>query len=294
MADGSGQVPVIECVRGAWQFLLHNWRRFLPAAIIVALIAEIGPTIALLTASPTEQTATAMSANLGQILMMAPAALASLLFAAAVLRLAVRDEFIGATGLAFGADEVRLLGVLAGLLCIIVPFGTLVYLIVSIGVLSRLAANPAELQRLMDDPEALSSALETALGPAGSATFLIFIFAVLGVVIYVSTRLFLINAATIGERKVVMFQTWKWSRGNVFRIFAAIALTWLPSSLIDSVFYGVGVSILGSVVNEQNAIITIPVFRVVTTFVTALVTIPTIVLGAVFYKGLRPADFLAK
>lgn len=294
MADGSGQVPVVACIRSAWQFLFQNWRRFVPAAIIVSLIAEIGPAIALVTASSTPQSQSALSANLGEFVMMLPATLASLLLAAAVLRMVVREEFVGVTGLMLGADELRLLGVLAGLLCIIVPFGTLVYFIVSIGVLSRLAATPAELQRLLDDPDALGAALDTALGPAGSFAFLVFMFLALGLAIYVATRLFMINAATIGERKVVMFQTWRWSRGNVLRMLSAILLTWLPSSLIDSVLYGLGVTILNGVVSEQNATIVIPVFRVVTTFAAAMLTMPVIALGGIFYKGLRPVDFVAK
>ena len=291
---GSGKLPVIECVRSAWQFLLANGRRFVPAAIIVALIAEIGPFIALATGSRDGGSQTVLSASLGQFAIMLPGIVASLMFAAAVLRLAVRNEFIAPTGLAFRADETRLLGVSAGLLCVVLPFVALVYLVMTFGVLARLASTPAELERVLNDPEALSTALETALGPAGSAAFLLFVVFLMVVAAYTATRLFMINAATIGERRIVMFQTWAWSRGNIFRMLLAMIMTWLPATLIEGAIYNVAAGSLNALVTEQNALISIPIFRVATTFVAAMLSIPPIALGAIIYKGLRPADFVAK
>ncbi|MEQ1781058.1 MAG: hypothetical protein ABMA14_06855 [Hyphomonadaceae bacterium] len=294
MANGSGQIPVLDCVRSAWQFLLRNGRRLAPAALIVALVAEIGPIIGGLSGAADAESASALSANLGSFIAMLPGVLASLALTAAVLRLAIRDEFIGATGLTLGADEVRLLGVLAGLMCIIIPFGSLVFLVVSVVVIPRLASSPEELQRLLDDPDAMSTALENSLGPAGSAAFLFFMFAAIGIVIYVATRLFMMNAATIGERRVVMFQTWKWSRGNVLRMLGALLLTWLPASLIDTMIYSLAATVFSGVASPGNAALTIPIFHIITTFVTAMLSIPSIVVGAILYKGLRPADFVAK
>lgn len=294
MANGSGQIPVLDCVRNAWQFLLSNGRRLAPAALIVALVTEIGPIMAMLTGASDAESASALSANLGGFITMLPGILASLVFTAAILRLAIRDEFIGATGLMLGADELRLVGVFAGLMCIVIPFGTLVYLIVGVAVMSRLASSPEELQRLLDDPDAMSTALENTLGPAGSAAFLLFMFAVLGLFIYVATRLFMMNAATIGERRVVMFQTWSWSRGNVFRMLGALLLTWLPASLIDTLVSALAASVFSGIATPGNAGVVIPIFHVLTTFVAAMLSIPSIVVGAILYKGLRPADFVAK
>ncbi len=294
MANGSGQIPVLDCVRSAWQFLLRNGRRLAPAAIIVALVAEIGPIIGMLTGAADAGSASTLAPSLGNFVSMLPGILASLVFTAAILRLAVRDEFIGATGLLLGPDELRLLGVFAGLMCIIIPFGALVFLIVSVVVISRLASSPAELQRLLDDPDAMSTALETTLGPAGSAAFLLFMFAAIGIFIYVATRLFMMNAATIGERRIVMFQTWKWSRGNVLRMLGALLLTWLPASLMDTMIYSLAATVFSGVASPGNAALTIPIFHIITTFVTAMLSIPSVVVGAILYKGLRPADFVAK
>jgi hypothetical protein len=294
MANGSGQIPVLECARSAWQFLLRNGRRLAPAALIVALVAEAGPIIGLLASAPGAESASAPAFNAGGVLSMIPGVLASLVFTAAILRLTIRDEFVGPTGLTVGADELRLLGVLAALFCIIVPFGALVYLVVSVAVISRLASSPEALQKLLDDPDAMSIALENALGPTGSAAFLLFMFVALGIFIYVAARLFMMNAATIGERRMVMFQTWKWSRGNIFRMLGAIILTWFPASLIDTMFYSFSAALFGGVASAENAAVTIPIFRIITTFVAAMLSIPSIAVGAVLYKGLRPADFVAK
>ena len=294
MANGSGQIPVLDCVRSAWQFLLRNGRRLAPAALIVALVTEIGPIIGMLTGAADAESASTLAPNLGGYIAMLPGVLASLVLTAAVLRLAIRDEFIGATGLMLAADELRLIGVFAGLMCIIIPFGSLVVLIVSVVVIPRLASSPEEFQRLLDDPDAMSIALETGLGPAGSAAFLIFMFAAIGIFIYVATRLSMMNAATVGERRVVMFQTWPWSRGNVFRMLGALILTLLPAQLIDTVIYGLAATVFTGVASPGNAALTIPIFHIITTFVTAMLSIPSIVVGAILYKGLRPADFVAK
>jgi hypothetical protein len=294
MANGTGQVPIIECTREAWQFLLRHWRAFLPAAIIIAIIGEIIPALTLFSSVQSVTPTATPAISLANVAALVPAMLASLMFSAAVLRKAVRDEFIGPTGLTFGADELRLLGVLAALMCMFVPLAVLIYFVVFILVLSRLAKSPEELQALLTDGEAFNTALQNALGEGGTAMFLLATFALMAALLYVFTRLLLINAATIGERRVVMFQTWSWSRGNVWRMLAAFMLTWLPANLIDSIVYEIGVSVLNAVVTPQNATFAIPVFKVIVTFVAAMLSIPTIALASVFYRGLRPKDFVAK
>ena len=37
----SGKVPVFECVRGAWQFLLRNVQLLVPAAAICAAVRPV-------------------------------------------------------------------------------------------------------------------------------------------------------------------------------------------------------------------------------------------------------------
>ncbi len=100
----------------------------------------------------------------------------------------------------------------------------------------------------------------------------------------------MVNAATIGERRIVFFQTWGWSRGNVFRVVAAIILIALPAALLNMILG----SILNSAGNAQPAFMTAIIVDSALSLIAALVSIPSIALGAQLYKGLRPPDFVAK
>lgn len=299
MANGSGQIPVGAVARESWVFFLRNWRMFLPAAGVMAAISALGPLFIMLSSAPDplgDSTAAASgpSLTLGDFLTAVPGMIGGLLFGAVVLRKAVRNEFIGPTGIAFGADETRLLGVMAGLACIVIPFGTLVYFIVMIGVLARLAATPEARDALMSNPEAFGEALETTLGPAGMMAFSLFLTIAFVGFFYVVVRLTMINAATIGERRMVMFQTWSWSRGNVMRIFGALMLTGIPAYLIATIFDEIAVAILNAVATEGNAIISVIVYSFAAAFLGAMASIPSTALGAILYRGLRPPDFVAK
>ena len=295
MANGSGQVPVIAIARESWVFFLRTWRMFLPAAGVTAVIAALGPLFVMLSSAPTPENGAAdVSIGPENFIAAIPGTIAGLLFAAVVLRKVVRDEFIGPTGLAFGADELRLLGVMAGLACIVIPFGTLAFVIVQFAVFARIAATPEALDALMQNPEAFGEAMEATLGPAGMLAFTLFLFAMLGAFLYGLTRLAMMNAATIGERRMVMFQTWSWSRGNVLRIFGALMLTGVPAYLVSNIFLEIALAILNAVATAGNALIVGFIYSFAVTFVGAMASIPSTALGAILYKGLRPADFVAK
>lgn len=295
MANGSGLVPVIAIARESWVFFLQNWRMFLPAAGVTAVIAALGPLFRMLSSGPEPISDTAApTIGLGDFIAAIPGTIAGLLFAAVVLRKVIRNEFTGPTGLAFGADELRLLGVMAGLACIVIPFGTLALFVVQVVVLARLATTPEAAAALTDNPEAFGAALETALGPAGLLAFTLFLMVFVGVLLYGLVRLAMINAATIGERRMVMFQTWSWSRGNVLRIFAALLLTGVPAYLVSSLFLEIALAVVTAVATSGNALIVGFVYSASVAFVGAMASIPSTALGAILYKGLRPVDFVAK
>lgn len=294
MADGSGKLPIITCARDAWLFLRDHWRMFLPAAVAVALVSQVGFALAVMSGGGAG-VQSAPGGNPGSLVVLSlPALLAGLVFAASVLRKFLRNEFTGPMGLGFGADELRLLAIVGAFACMFIPLGTLVVLVISATVVSRLAQSEQELQALLQDQEALSEALARTLGPGGTLAFLLFAMLLLAAAIYLVTRLFMVNAATIGERRVVMFQTWNWSRGNVLRVLAAIMLTWLPAYMIDSLVIEIGAAILRPMTVEGNAGVVLIAFNAVATFVATMAGIPSIVLGAILYTGLRPADFKAK
>jgi hypothetical protein len=284
----------MECFTQAWRFLDRNWRLLLPAAAITAALSQIGLVLVMLLRPAPAAGETMLAAMLWDLVAVAPAMVASLMFTAAILRKALRDEFIGPTGLAFGADEIRLLGVMAALACMLLPLVGLLFLAVSTFVFGRIASTPEALNALLADPEALNAALEAALGPTGVLAFLLFFILVMSIFLYVSTRLVMVNAATMGERRVVIFQTWIWSRGNVWRILGAVILTALPVMFFQGLIDSLGVEIINATPEGASLVATRLIINSVSTFLFAIAGIPSIALAAILYKGLRPGDFVAK
>lgn len=290
----AGKVPVFACVRDAWRFLIENWRLFAPAAAIVAVVSQIGPAFATLTTPSDPAQQTVMQSMLGDFIVVLPSMIAGLVYTAAILRKAVRDEFIGRVGLAFGADEVRLLGAAVAMACLFVPIVGLVVVVLSITVFSRIATSEAALEAILADPEAMNDAIVAALGEGGATALSLFIIVMFVIFLVLAARFYMINAATIGERRVVIFQTWSWSSGNVARLLAAMVLTVLPVMMIDSIVGSVGVSVLMALPEGAQNVLPVLIVRTLVTFVGAMTTIPVVVLGAIFYRGLRPPGFVPK
>src|SRR6218665_2221957 len=177
----SGKVPVIACVRQAWEFLLENWRLFLPAAAIVAVVAQVGPLFAAFSAPQTAQPQTVMQNVLGDFFIYLPSMIVSLLYSAAILRKAVRNEVPGRFGLTFGTDEIRLVGVAAAMACLFVPLISLVVIVLAVTVFSKIATSQTALEALLADPDAMNDAIIAAVGEGGAAAislFIMFMFAV--------------------------------------------------------------------------------------------------------------------
>ena len=289
----SGKVPVIACVRQAWEFLLENWRLFLPAAAIVAVVAQVGPLLAAFSAPQTAQPQTVMQNVLGDFFIYLPSMIVSLLYSAAILRKAVRNEVTGRFGLTFGTDEIRLVGVAAAMACLFVPLISLVVIVLAVTVFSKIATSQTALEALLADPDAMNDAIIAAVGEGGAAAISLFIMFMFAVFMVLAARLYMVNAATIGERRMVIFQTWSWSSGNVLRMLSAMILTILPVMLIDSIVDSFGAVILNSM-GEGREVISWLIVRTLITFVGAMTTIPVVALGAIFYKGLRPTGFTPK
>lgn len=288
----SGKVPVIACVRQAWEFLLENFRLFLPAAAIVAVVAQVGPLFAAMSASQAAQPQSVMQTLLGDLMINLPSMIVSLLYSAAILRKAVRNEFTGRFGLTFGTDEIRLVGVAAAMACLFVPLIGLVVIVLVITVFSKIATSQQAVEALLADPETMNDAIIAAVGEGGAAAISLFIMFMFAVFIVLAARLYMVNAATIGERRMVIFQTWSWTKGNVFRVLSAMILTILPVMLIDSIISSFAVTLLGA--TGQADVTLWLLARTAITFVGAVTTIPVVALGAIFYKGLRPTGFVPK
>jgi hypothetical protein len=281
MAADKGAVPVVESVREGYRFAAGNWTRFLPACALVALTTGFVQ-VSQMSAGPMVMLAAAVSV------------LGSCIFSAAVLRKAVRDEFSGPGGLGFGGDELRLIGVSLGLMAVFVPPIVIVSIILAVAFLGPVFSDPAEAERLANDPEALRAAIQESLGPTGSLVFLAVMTMLLAVFILVAVRLVLINAATIGERKMVMFQTWGWSSGNVGRILLAMVLTYLPVLIAIGFISGAVARILlpdGLLSADPGKLF---IYGGLTGFVGSLGNLPAMGLMGYLYKGLRPPGFVPR
>ncbi len=277
MADAiMGKVPIIACVRSGWTFLAQNWRQLLLAAAICAAISQVGIAAAIVFAQ-------GQGAQPGPLSLI-PTILAGLMFTAAVMRKAVRDEFVVPTGLSLGADEGRLLGVGACVALLAIPLVFVFSIIAMATIFSRVAATPEAMEALAENPEAMMQAIEEALGPTGLAILegaLVLLYSiVLGLVAF-------IQAATIGEKRIVLFQALRWTSGNFFRVLAAMVLTIAPAILVTLLISMIAAPAVADAV-------TFLIFSVVLAFVGNILAIPIAALGAVLYKGLRPPDFVAK
>lgn len=273
---GSGKVPVIECVRGAWLFLAANWRALAPAAAICAILAQVGVAASVLVAP--EQAAQP------SLLSLIPTLLAGVMFTAAVLRKAVRDEFVPPVGLTLGGDEGRLIGVGACIALVAIPIAFLLSIVFAATVFSRVAATPEAMEALAENPEALMQALEQALGPTGMVILEIVATVLMCITFGIVA---LVQAATVGEKRIMLFQALRWMGGNTLRVLAAFVLTVAPALIFSSV-----ISIfIGPMITSIPMLLAM---SVLIGFVGNLLAIPVAALGAVLYKGLRPSDFAAK
>lgn len=274
----AGKVPVLKCFESAWRFLLEHWRLLAPAAAIPALANGLE-----LVLSPAGQAAATVSfAGLAIV------AIATVFFTAAVLRKVVREEFVPPWGLAAGQDEVRLLGVALCYALLLLPFGTLFALVFGIVAISQSGVTEAELEAMAGDTEAADKLFWGFLSTPLGVALAVFCLAVIAVI---TVRLIMVNAATIGERRIVFFQTWNWSKGNVLRMIAAMALTNLPGFLVSVI----AAQLFAAITSGSGG--SAPVQLLTGTligFVGSMLSIPGIALGAILYKGLRPSDFVAK
>lgn len=284
MADvGGGKVPILESVKVSWSFLFQHWQMFVPAALVVGAIG--GVSAAMLTSGGGSAAAAAPGPILLSVL---PSIIVGVVFSAAVLRKAVRNEFSGPAGLGFGVDEMRLLGVLGSMILLIFPVAFLFLMVLGVYIFSRLGMTEQQLEAMSNDPEALAKAMVEALGETGILAMYGLFLAGFALFVYVLAKLFMVNAATIGEKKVVFFQTWSWSKGNTYRVILTLLLTSLPSAGVNYVMQS-----LVEVVAGAGAVAVIA-GTAVTAFVGALLSIPQIALGGHLYKGLRPPGFVAK
>jgi hypothetical protein len=281
MAAGeAGKVPVLEVVQAAYGFLAANWSALIPACLVMAAAGAASLSVSLGPGPGPLALASVISVLAGAV------------FAAAVLRRALRPDEAGGGTPRFGADEFRLIGVSISLFLMFLPLVTLAVFVLTAVVAGRVASSPEAMQELAADPQKLADAIAASMSPAGQMAFSGFILLLTAIALWLTVRLSLVSAATIGERRMVVLQTWGWTKGNLLRVLAAMALTFLPAMLVR----GAVTSLLTPDAEGplRLSVTTAALIGGVQGFVAALTTIPALALAARLYAGLRPPNFAAK
>lgn len=260
----SGVVPVNQCVGEAYAVLQQHWGLFVPSAIIVT---AVGMGAALLSQTPILQLGFALIALLAQSA-----------FTAAIFRKVLDGGYVRPVGMTLGADEFRLFSV-----ALIVSVALLAALFLPAAfvlstVLARSGLNEAELEAFQQDPEGLRLHL---LGMLGPTEYLLFAACAIPA-LWLMARLFMASAATFGEKRMAIAESWRWTKGSTLRVLMAIVLVSLPwlavNGLVIAYLSGEGAG--GGVV----AALVVTGMEVLAT----LVRVPIIALSAILYLGLRP------
>ncbi len=283
MATPPGKVPISESSAAGLKFLTDHWQKLLPASALMGVI-----TAAYFLSLPSAQTPSSSGVGLFTSLIF----LAGLIVvSASFYRLAIHDEYPAPAGLAFGRDESNYFG---ASIWSSAPFVALIapVMIGSFAFLNAAAKKAGyTLEQLLVD-EKLAAQAVAANGGAGPLA-LVFL-ATMVVIVWLFLRLSLAMPATIGERKIKVWSTFSWTKGNVWRILAAILLLWLPlfilSQVVLSIFsLALGVNPGDAQAGKAPVSAALGIYGFVTGAVSALLgTAPITGLLAFLYKGLKP------
>ena len=274
-------VPVMEAARAAYRFWREAWR---PALGALLLVSALGAAQYYLAA--TGQSGWSLLATLLTL----PAQMVAY---GALFRLAFADERIGEPaflpgpgGLQWGGMENRLLG--ATLLLMLLAFVAIILLIfVFVIALMAVAGGAAAGLEDADTPQEIME----ALGPRGMLTLGLLAIAAGALGIWISVRLALVLPATAATGRVQVFETWRLTKGQFWRILAAMLIASAPS-IVWALFNGAVEGALGEE-GPREGVHVLPagaaaVMAVLGGLVTGVLQTPlTVGLGAFLYRGLR-------
>ncbi len=214
------KLPIAQAVKSSWKFAAASWMPVLPVFLIKSLV-----TAGFVSSVGSATQANGLLVLLG-LLMVLFLEIASMTL---MLRLAVRAEYEGFLGIQLGPDEGRM--VLAQLL-----FGFLmwlVFLIVGFVVFALasayLSTTIPDIAAIQNDEEAFLKAVVSAFQtPAGTIVAVIMAIAFLFPILLIVSRLVTFPAAVIAERRIMIFDTWAWTKGYSLQIMLALVAACLP------------------------------------------------------------------
>lgn len=281
MSVPPGKVPILDTVRAAYAFLRANWRVTAPAAGVGALIYTAGELV-----GSSDNLLLVVALNLAVVAF-------GLMFTSLGLRLALRQDSSGVMGLQLGRDESNLLGA-----SLVVGFFMFIFVIVGFFVFSMAVAVVAQQQGLsvsdfQGDPTAAAETFQRLFSGSGGPVLIGLAAIFVAAMLFLSARLSLVSAATIGERKLMAFSTWKWTEGNALRILAAAFLLILPVALATGVlagFLAAALGVSGPNFSQGPAPARALVLLLSGVVQYAVLSPAVFAMLAHLYRGLRPAE----
>lgn len=222
----AGRVPVQQSVGVALRFVRENWR-------FLAVVSAIGACAsALITAF------TMVVPALGIF-----AALAQGIAQACVYGAFTAAALYGAAGVPqrWTADGWRVWGAMA----IVFFFLLIVFTVITIPVLITLFAGPlsrylSDLQAAGEDQAAVVAVM-ARFAEENPGVLLAVTLLYLGVWLLLTSRLYLAAPASVDQGRILVFDTWKWTKGAMLRIAGARLLLLLPANvLVGALGYIVG------------------------------------------------------
>lgn len=226
------KLPVLTSVAAGYSFLFANWQR------VLILAAPYLITSILLVWNQSAMTATPSGASVGLgLLLLIANLLATIVLTAAVFRLAVRGEVVGWQGFQLGKDELQIfvVTVLVTVLTIVVFMLAMVFAAAFVTAIANGVIEQAGLEQ-----EQVTENMQLVFDRFGAAEWagvgLVGVL-VAAVMMWLTARLALAMPATIDKRRIRVLSVWPMSKGQAWRIAAAMLLTGLPVFIVGYLAY---------------------------------------------------------
>ena len=281
MATPPGKVPIAETAAAGLKFFTENWRRILPACALLGVAYGFHfYASALANASPSA----APLALLGSIAVL----VLMILLGASFYRLALRNEYPGALGISFGKDERAYLSA-----SVWAALPMLMILLIAMFGLATILLPDLRASGMTPEQATVDQAFMTSLAQKHGGPVALIFFAAAILIVWLSLRLVLAAAATLDSGKLKVWSTASWTKGNAWRIFAAILMLMAPLTILVLVIQSIVALAAGVNPDQAQAGTAAPtpgvaLYGFAYGLTSALSLAPMAGLASYLYKGLRP------
>lgn len=286
--SNSDKLPIVQAVLSSWKFASVAWLPTAPVYLVRAMILGFFFSSMIVTSEA--------GGNFGLIglLLIFFSEIACL---TVTLRLAVRAEYNGFFGIQVSADEGRM--AIAQLLYVALIWFVLLITGFVIFTLAGayLSTTIPDITAIQDDDEAFRAAILSAFGsPVGIAVATVLALAFLFPVVFMAARLITFSAATIARKKVMIFETWAWTRGHALQVMIALVAALAPFVIMNQlgsflISSAMGINLFGGSSEEELLAISKAqwfIFGFAAGILSAPINLVSSGLSAFMYEGFNP------